>query len=293
MPDKKISQLTSATTPLAGTEVLPIVQSGATVKVSAAGLVDGRTINPSVVTQNSKSVPYSLVNNGIPFILVSSGTMGNNGALSGLTATGIGATYSNAYVYLPVNAIATGVAAGWYYAQFSSSTAATVYNNRYTSGIPTVPASPTAFATTGPGAYTQTTFSDITAISIPLAANIIGVNGSIDVVMSATMTSNANNKVVRAAFDSVATSFITANPISVGYLRVFGGVIAQGVTNRQTSNMASAVGLSNIGSSTAAAGQNTQTSIDMTTTHNLIFTVRIDTATDNIMLGNVQAVVTP
>jgi hypothetical protein len=34
MADKKISALTSATTPLAGTEVLPIVQSGTTVKVA-------------------------------------------------------------------------------------------------------------------------------------------------------------------------------------------------------------------------------------------------------------------
>lgn len=38
MADKKISQLTSATTPLAGTEVLPIVQSGSTVKVSSDDL---------------------------------------------------------------------------------------------------------------------------------------------------------------------------------------------------------------------------------------------------------------
>ncbi len=36
MADKKISQLTAAATPLAGTEVLPIVQSGSTVKVSVA-----------------------------------------------------------------------------------------------------------------------------------------------------------------------------------------------------------------------------------------------------------------
>ena len=38
MADKKISALTSATTPLAGTEVLPIVQSGATVKVATNDL---------------------------------------------------------------------------------------------------------------------------------------------------------------------------------------------------------------------------------------------------------------
>jgi hypothetical protein len=42
MADKKISALTGATTPLAGTEVLPIVQSGATVKVSAANVTAGR-----------------------------------------------------------------------------------------------------------------------------------------------------------------------------------------------------------------------------------------------------------
>jgi hypothetical protein len=38
MADKKISALTSATTPLAGTEVLPIVQTGATVKVATDDL---------------------------------------------------------------------------------------------------------------------------------------------------------------------------------------------------------------------------------------------------------------
>ena len=38
MADKKISQLTNASTPLAGTEVLPIVQSSATVKVATNDL---------------------------------------------------------------------------------------------------------------------------------------------------------------------------------------------------------------------------------------------------------------
>jgi hypothetical protein len=44
MADKKISALTAASTPLAGTEVLPIVQSGATVKVSVANLTAGRAV---------------------------------------------------------------------------------------------------------------------------------------------------------------------------------------------------------------------------------------------------------
>jgi hypothetical protein len=44
MADKKISQLTAATTPLAGTEVLPVVQSGSTVKVPVSDLTAGRAV---------------------------------------------------------------------------------------------------------------------------------------------------------------------------------------------------------------------------------------------------------
>lgn len=50
MADKKISALTSSTVPLAGTEVLPIVQSNSTVKVSVENLTAGRAINASSVT---------------------------------------------------------------------------------------------------------------------------------------------------------------------------------------------------------------------------------------------------
>jgi hypothetical protein len=44
MADLKISQLTGATTPLAGTEVLPVVQSSTTKKVSVANLTAGRVV---------------------------------------------------------------------------------------------------------------------------------------------------------------------------------------------------------------------------------------------------------
>jgi hypothetical protein len=50
MADKKISALTSATTPLAGTEVLPIVQSSTTVKVSVANLTVGQDVALKTVT---------------------------------------------------------------------------------------------------------------------------------------------------------------------------------------------------------------------------------------------------
>jgi len=50
MADLKISQLTGATTPLAGTEILPIVQSGSTVKVSVNNLTAGKEVPASKVT---------------------------------------------------------------------------------------------------------------------------------------------------------------------------------------------------------------------------------------------------
>jgi hypothetical protein len=50
MADKKISALTGASTPLAGTEVLPIVQSGSTVKVSVANLTAGRAVSTGALS---------------------------------------------------------------------------------------------------------------------------------------------------------------------------------------------------------------------------------------------------
>lgn len=50
MADLKISQLPAATTPLAGTEVLPIVQSGSTVQVSINNLTAGKAVSATSLT---------------------------------------------------------------------------------------------------------------------------------------------------------------------------------------------------------------------------------------------------
>lgn len=56
MADTKISALPASTTPLAGTEVLPIVQSGATKKVSVADLTAGRAISATQLTLTTGNV---------------------------------------------------------------------------------------------------------------------------------------------------------------------------------------------------------------------------------------------
>jgi hypothetical protein len=56
MADTKISALPASTTPLAGTEVLPIVQSGATKQVSVANLTAGRSVSASTLALNTSTI---------------------------------------------------------------------------------------------------------------------------------------------------------------------------------------------------------------------------------------------
>jgi hypothetical protein len=64
MADKKISQLSNASTPVAGTETLPIVQSGSTVKVSIANLTSGRSVDmaTSLVGLGAAATPSYTIN---------------------------------------------------------------------------------------------------------------------------------------------------------------------------------------------------------------------------------------
>ncbi len=67
MADKKISQLATATTPLAGTEVVPIVQGGSTVKVPVSDLTAGRAVSASSVTASTGSFVVSTAGQGVNF----------------------------------------------------------------------------------------------------------------------------------------------------------------------------------------------------------------------------------
>jgi len=57
MADKKISALAASTTPLAGTEVLPIVQSGSTVKVAVSDLTAGRAVSAASLDLTGSALP--------------------------------------------------------------------------------------------------------------------------------------------------------------------------------------------------------------------------------------------
>jgi len=70
MADKKISALTASTTPLAGTEVLPIVQGGSTVKVSVANLTAGRAVAASSLTTTAASAIGTTADENVGFLIV-------------------------------------------------------------------------------------------------------------------------------------------------------------------------------------------------------------------------------
>jgi len=65
MADKKISQLTSASTPLTGTEELAIVQGGSTVKATAQDIADlagaPYLVYSAIITQSNTDAPVPTV----------------------------------------------------------------------------------------------------------------------------------------------------------------------------------------------------------------------------------------
>ena len=92
MADSKISALTGATTPLAGTEVLPIVQGGATVKVAVSNLTAGRAVSATQLTSTIATGTAPLVvasTTNVPNLNASSiggATFAAPGAIGGGTA---------------------------------------------------------------------------------------------------------------------------------------------------------------------------------------------------------------
>ena len=100
MADLKISQLPAATTPLAGTEVLPIVQGGSTVKVAVNDLTAGKAVSASTVS--ATTVTATTVNGT---------TFDTNVAAAGVTLAGttLAADGTDTNIGININPKGTGV----------------------------------------------------------------------------------------------------------------------------------------------------------------------------------------
>ncbi|SRR6266478_109580 len=181
--------------------------------------------------------------------------LGNTVAFSSFFQTAFG----NCYLYFPLNVISASTPAGVYFAQTlaAAGTVYTIFNNPLSSGPPTIPASPTAFVTTGTGAFAQTTGSNVTLLSIPVLANSIGPNGRLHVNCTTINNNSANNKSQTLSFGGVSIHF-TANTTSNSYTTDH-HIVNSGVASAQQTSSGSGIGALNIPTTLAvntAADQN-------------------------------------
>lgn len=210
--------------------------------------------------------PIILSQSGVPVGIPSSGSIGNNGALSGLTA--FPTTYAGIYLYFPANAIFAGSAAGLYYCVMSSTTAGTIYNNTYPSGDPEIPTSPTAFTTTGPGAYTQST-AEITLRSVTAPGGLMGRRGSARVLALFGCNNSANTKTCRVNFGGSNVYFKneTTNTLAQPLVLIRNrGMVASQVS---TGSGTGAIGLGSYATTPTLTAVNTAVDQSMTITGQL------------------------
>lgn len=88
MANVKISNLPSATTPLAGTEVLPIVQSSVTDQVSVANLTAGRAVSAASLTLTTTALTVANGGTGLATLTANNVILGNGTSTPAFVAPG-------------------------------------------------------------------------------------------------------------------------------------------------------------------------------------------------------------
>jgi len=213
--------------------------TGVTMTMSAATLLGtsadvGRVLTildttykyATITTQSSTTVATVTLSGGTlsgtgPFANSAIWLSGSPSATANTTAFSvpIPTIATNLYGYLPAGALATSSAAGVYFGQWQSTTVIQFYNNAYASGTPIVPGTPTAFATTGPGAFTQTTGSAITLISATIGGNVVGVNGGLDVRWKTLQNNSSGAKTSQFYYGSgLVAQVAPTTEVSVGVM---------------------------------------------------------------------------
>lgn len=151
-------------------------------------------------------VHYSLLQTSIPFINAPSGTMNANCAFVLGTALDTSITYPTyAYITLPPNAIQTGSAINVYLAYMTSTTQGTCYQNTYTFGEPSIPATTTPWSTSTSGVgWTATTGGPLISWIVNVPAYAVGTNGRIEVKVNSSENNSTNNKGIQVTYQGTA-----------------------------------------------------------------------------------------
>ena len=240
--------------------------------------------NRAQMVLGGRYAPQLLGARAIPVGIPSSGSVAANGALSGLTA--LATTYSaGIYLYFPSGAVFAGSVAGLYWTVMSSTTAGTIYADRYTGGWPSAPVAPTPISAAGPGAYTQTTGSTLDLYSLTLPAGMLGLHGGLLSTAVFSVNNSANNKTVGKRFNGslVTTTALTTSAAT----RTEYEWRARGAQNSQIGYPSLS---SPYGTTTGAPNFTTvDTSLDVSHT----WTGNLALATDYIVLETVRDMIIP
>lgn len=217
---------------------------------------------------------------GLPIGKPPTHTMGNNGALT--LGTALNFAFPECYMYFAANQIATGVPAGLYYVTMSSTTVGTVYNNTYTSGVPSTPAVLVPFVTTGPGANTGST-SEITVYSDTFPGNFVRKNSQFRTTYGIELPSNTNSK---QFFEKINGQIFGQNDIQAAtgnFSRLQTHTFFQGSPARQTNSAKGAF---------SPIAPNRQT-VDMSSNQPYTISLQTAVATDYMFLTGLLVEVFP
>ena len=271
-----LSPVDGSTLSLSAALEADLVNQGKAVWVAAPELTASELAHASAHARmrQPNGVPIILAQSAIPMILPSSGTMGANGALTGLAALPYSVFPQPCFMYFPAGKVFSGSPAGMYYASITAATTATVYDNMYTSGLPqdAIPAVPTPVVDAGPGAYTQTTGADITLTTIYLPGGLVGRYGSVECRVGILCRNNANAKPIQYKLDDTHFCGATLNAASNAGINVVRGFANRG-TGKQVAMVSSSV------NSFGSVGQSVL-AVDTTVDQPIAFTAQLAVATD-------------
>lgn len=254
-----------------------------TVTATGATIVNGTYTTPTLSSPTISGTvtggQTELLRGGIPFIYIGSGSVAAGGGISGITALPF--AYPHAYCYFPANALATTIAAGWYYCTFSTTTAGTAFLNTYTSGTPTVPGSPTA-VTDGKGAFTSGTAA-VGGPTYSLAGNTLTASGRLVMEAAYQFTNNGNGKTLSMYVGGTGGTAVMSLAGVTTQVSWMGETIIQ-ASGAVAKNVTYSRGLH--GNNSVSIGAVTARTLDFTASQDLVYAVAKATATDNVIIDS-------
>jgi hypothetical protein len=155
-----------------------------------------------MAVHSQANAPPPLGKSSIPMIGLSSGSVSAAGAISGITALPF--VFPHAYCFFPANALSAAHAAGWFYCQFTTTTAGTAFLNTYTTGPLVIPGTTTA-VTAGAGAFTGDT-NDEVAYNFVVPGDALGPNGQILKTSNFAYTNSAGTKTATFRYGATAAA---------------------------------------------------------------------------------------